>query len=558
MPKRLSIYSKFLLFFGISITFLLRPVFAFQLPSSFIPAFWQVFNYQFLTASNQDSQYLFYILQKAQKGKVVQNQNKFIYQFYEGKERRTLILEAFIVEESNPQRQRYLFQFECFGCKKPFFFQIEAEKENRNLIWNFSESKTVFLKETQKETVFVYKTLPQISQIKQPEINVSYSKKLEENLFKKLLAKLNLFNISSIPEDQKEPFFQTQKSKLLPLLITEVCVGFENSQEEFIEIFNPNEQEIDLTNIELVFVNSKGERTKKKITWKRKIIPPKGFFLFTSKELAEKIEADAVFSSQLTSSGGVILKKEDQEIDKIAWGRKPPEIAEETKGVYLEKGLKTGQSLQRKGKNNIFQETNNNQKDFFLQLNPNPQNSQNKIFFLPETKQNQSKNQQIINQKEQNFIVKLLIVEVQIEGENAYQDYIKIYNPNPFSVDLSSWQIKKRNKNGKESSIIKFKKGSKIDPFDFLVWASSKKNFHQELGTPYFTKAYLTKDNSIALFDANKNIVDALAWGQGLNQFKEGEPFPYNPSSETILQRRQNPEGFFIDTDNNKNDFILK
>jgi hypothetical protein len=95
--------------------------------------------------------------------------------------------------------------------------------------------------------------------------------------------------------------------------------------------------------------------------------------LFVGGEIS--MEPDATFSSQLTYVSGVIITDaQDNIIDKVAWGtndKPPPSNAVEGEGIILESGLKTGQSLERIN----FQDTDNNAKDFQLQLTPSPQNS---------------------------------------------------------------------------------------------------------------------------------------------------------------------------------------
>lgn len=123
-------------------------VFAQKISPSFVPAFWQVFYYQFLRADSPDFQYLFYILSSAQKGKVIQKDSKILYQFIENNRQKSLFLEYFVIEEESATR--YLFQFECIACQKPFFYQIETKQKDEKLIWKFQNSKIVFLKKNSK------------------------------------------------------------------------------------------------------------------------------------------------------------------------------------------------------------------------------------------------------------------------------------------------------------------------------------------------------------------------------------------------------------------------
>jgi len=382
------------------------------------------------------------------------------------------------------------------------------------------------------------------------------------------------------PEKQEKERSQVQT---LPLLISEVCAGLDSSKNEFIEIYNPNDIPIEINNenFELKLVNSKNNTTKKKITWKRNTIPAKGFFLFVAGELiinGKKIEGDANFSSGLTSVSGVIISDADGKIfDKVGWGKPglmPPTLAVETQCIIKDKGLYTGESLQRKSKNNFLIDTNNNYYDFEFSSLITPQNSldQKAIYTKPASRQSGgfssntpsltnssfSQNNQE-NSQELPPLERILITEVQIEGEQSSDDFIELFNPNNQLVDISGWQIKKKTSSGKESSVIVVPQGTIIDPLNYILWASSKNDYHQRVGADISTAAYLSKNNSIALFDKEKRLIDAVAWGEGENQFVEDIPFSENPAKNQTIGRKINENTQeYIDTDNNSLDFEIQ
>jgi hypothetical protein len=159
------------------------------------------------------------------------------------------------------------------------------------------------------------------------------------------------------------------------ILISEVCAGLDRAENEFIELYNPNDFPVLISDqyFKLKLVDSSNKITTKRINWINNFIPPKGYFLFVGGEIS--MEPDATFSSQLTYVSGVIITDaQDNIIDKVAWGtndKPPPSNAVEGEGIILESGLKTGESLERIN----FQDTDNNTKDFQLQLTPSPQNS---------------------------------------------------------------------------------------------------------------------------------------------------------------------------------------
>jgi len=152
----------------------------------------------------------------------------------------------------------------------------------------------------------------------------------------------------------------------------------------------------------------------------------------------------------------------------------------------------------------------------------------------------------------------LLIIEIQIAGDKASYDFIKIYNPSDFPIDIKGYQLKKRVQKGTESSIRVFSEGSIIPAKGCVLWASSKDNYDSLVETNISSISYLSQDNSIALLDTDKKIIDALAWGSGhINPFIEGSPFPQNPDKNQTLKRKILDDAIYQDTGNNKEDFKL-
>jgi FtsZ-binding cell division protein ZapB len=181
--------------------------------------------------------------------------------------------------------------------------------------------------------------------------------------------------IAQVTTSTKSTFETIPLTVATKILISEVCAGLDRAENEFIELYNPNDFPVLISDqyFKLKLVDSSNKITTKRINWINNLIPPKGYFLFVGGEIS--MEPDATFSSQLTYVSGVIITdSQDNIIDKVAWGtndKPPPSNAVEGEGIILESGLKTGQSLERIN----FQDTDNNAKDFQLQLTPSPQNS---------------------------------------------------------------------------------------------------------------------------------------------------------------------------------------
>jgi len=148
------------------------------------------------------------------------------------------------------------------------------------------------------------------------------------------------------------------------------------------------------------------------------------------------------------------------------------------------------------------------------------------------------------------------IIEIQIGGDQADEDYVKIYNPLDREVDVSRYQLKKKSSTGKEYSLRIFPAPTVIPPKAEIIWANSKNGYAQSLSAQIESTANLSKNNSIAFFDENGKIISALGWGKGINQFFEGSPYPFNPQAHQQLKRKED-QGNFQNTNSSAEDFCL-
>lgn len=150
----------------------------------------------------------------------------------------------------------------------------------------------------------------------------------------------------------------------------------------------------------------------------------------------------------------------------------------------------------------------------------------------------------------------LLIVEVQIASEISSNDFIKIYNPTDADLDISGYKLRKRSSTGSESSIRVFPGESLIKAKDYFLWANSNESFASSTNADTWSTAFLAKNNSLALFDSEGNIIDALAWGESESPFVEGLPYPENPDKNQKLERKKT-DSVYQDMNDNSQDFYL-
>lgn len=154
---------------------------------------------------------------------------------------------------------------------------------------------------------------------------------------------------------------------------------------------------------------------------------------------------------------------------------------------------------------------------------------------------------------------KILISEIQIDTTTSSSyDFVELYNPNNFDIDISGFQLKKKASTGSETSIRVFSTGSKILAQSYFLWANSNYALSGLISADATSTQTLAKNNSLALFDKNGNLLDAVAWGSSTNPFVKGSPFSQNPEKNQSLGRKWIEGTGYQDTDNNSVDFEIQ
>lgn len=167
----------------------------------------------------------------------------------------------------------------------------------------------------------------------------------------------------------------------------------------------------------------------------------------------------------------------------------------------------------------------------------------------------------------------LVISEVQINGANANQDFVEIYNPTDQAVDLDDWNIRKRTSNGTETSLVLIGAGESIPAHGFFLWSNDAGTFEVDIGADVSNGNNISENNSIALFSPNDEIVDQVGWGNGTSQFFEGTIITNGPDSNQSIEKKalsastavsmgnggsDELKGNGYDSDNNSSDFVFR
>jgi hypothetical protein len=156
---------------------------------------------------------------------------------------------------------------------------------------------------------------------------------------------------------------------------------------------------------------------------------------------------------------------------------------------------------------------------------------------------------QVIDHSQDNFENakkegKILISKVKvIPGVNDNKgEFIELYNPNDFPVDISNWYIKKITREGNFSDVnivAPTKLKAVIPPFSYFLITNKETcsllNISPDYEYPTSSPYGLTYDNGIALFNSNNELVDYLCWGR-VNNFNNCLE---NPPNNKIIERKK-------------------
>jgi hypothetical protein len=226
------------------------------------------------------------------------------------------------------------------------------------------------------------------------------------------------------------------------------------------------------------------------------------------------------------------------------------------------------QNQNRNNSNNNQNNSNNQSNNQNNNQNNNSQNNNNN-----NNNNNENDDNENINLGNQSSGTKILISEILIDGGSANDEFVELYNPNNFSVNLTGWKLVKFNKNNNQQTLIGQRTRNTfsnkiIPPYSYLLIANETGSYAQQADLVYSESYNLAKDNSLVLINNNNEVVDLVGWGSAPRY--ESNAFSQNPGQGVSLVRKAGFEstqesmvsneinfGNSLDTDNNNFDFVL-
>ena len=304
-------------------------------------------------------------------------------------------------------------------------------------------------------------------------------------------------------------------------VISEIQIGGETVYDEFIELYNPNNSEIDLENWDIKKKTKSGSESNV-LNNIEGIIPAYSYFLIaprancgeskTEKCYQGNILADDEYTTNMFLAGDNTVLLYDHNgnlIDKIGWGE-----ASDFESEAVINNPENKQSLERINIDGVIQDTDNNKKDFVLQVNSNPQNSssskdrqegssqENGANDADDDKQdNDSQNNNNDEQDDSTGLQdygadNIIITEflANPEGSDKENEFIEVYNNGDEEVDLGGCVLEDKMGSVKKFVIIE---GIRIDAGKYKVF--------------YSDETKITLNNSgdgVILRDSKNNIID--------------------------------------------------
>lgn len=259
-------------------------------------------------------------------------------------------------------------------------FQPQATKG----FWGLEETKLAY-KETKAEETKIeetkYEERIKYEETKKPENkNFQQSQIIEEKKQDEKKEEINKETLEEILEKEETPKYipgggriglrdpcEDYKNNTYPnILISEIKVEGDNPDDEYIELYNPSENDINLTCWFITKVSSEGNESTIVPASKFKDIkiPAKSFVLISHPSSTYVDKADIIYakSYSISKNNSIILKKPNGDIsDLVGFGSKKDKIFKYEGEPFIADNFSTS-SIQRLGLN----DSDNNSKDFWL------------------------------------------------------------------------------------------------------------------------------------------------------------------------------------------------
>jgi len=326
------------------------------------------------------------------------------------------------------------------------------------------------------------------------------------------------------------------------ILISEVQIaGLNNDKQEFVELYNPNDIDINLTDWYLQRKTKNADSFSTYIAsdlFANKIVRAKSYFIIARQGGFNLSFVDIWTDNPLTQDNSLVLKNPNKEIvDLLGWGQATDYEAN------LAENPPDNLSIGRKWEDNTEREYDNNFADFEIQF-PTPR-YQNTKYIAPIISTGGGGG--IIKQEYK----KILISEILL----GQDEFIELYNPNNVDISLTNWYLQRKTKTAENYSSYVTKndfEGKVILANSYFIIVRQGSQY-ENIANIIFDEP-LTVDNSLILKNPKQEISDKLGFGQA-SDFETISSLA--PQIQKSLGRKF-IDNLEQDTDNNYVDFEIQ
>ncbi|HDM32070.1 MAG TPA: lamin tail domain-containing protein, partial [bacterium] len=378
--------------------------------------------------------------------------------------------------------------------------------------------------------------------------------------------------------------------------------ALDHASDEWIELFNFSQKEINLRDWQILGVNLKNNQTKIKFVFEKDLkIKPKDFVLLerTDDESVPQIPADGIFTGSINNSDFALYlfdpqcQLSDFVLASSSW---PAGGGEEKRSMERDENLNwhsyfgPAQTFGSKvifgtpkTENSTSGESQTTQEERSQEESEANQEAAQSESSEPSQQENQENSEHSQILKNLRILSYLKISEVLVKSTSSLANnfqFVEIYNSTSTPIDLKDVSLQYLGSRGKKIQRISRKNLGVIPPHGFYLIASTSTVFGKKADSTFLSgKKLSTLSSGGTIFlvatttDLNFSInspfiLDKLAYGNG-NIYPEGEPIPFikeavswERKAYSTSTQENYPQWQFAgnsyDSDNNLADFIFQ
>jgi len=260
-------------------------------------------------------------------------------------------------------------------------------------------------------------------------------------------------------------------------IISAVQTKGNNANDDFIEIYNPSCNDINISDWKIIKRTASGTESSIKVISHGTVIKAKSYFLWSNSGFSETVRADQSTVSILSDNYSIALFNDDKITDSITWGiNSNPFFG----SYFYSENLLKSQVLKKDADG-----------DFSTEINYLPKNSS----IVNEAELSLCKKEDPVSVEYSN---KLQISELLPNPEDGDEEYIEFYNNSDEKINLKGWSLHDASKSGE----YVFLSADYMEPEEYFV--IYKSDFKFALNN--------SGDENLVLFDPNKKDIFEVSY----------------------------------------------